>query len=516
MHFPKGITILFLSALCIKQTALAQAPGMHWQKCLGGTGYDQVTGIAQADDDGYALSIGSFDFKAMKLHPDGSIEWQKTYGGSAEDIAYSIKTIPDHGYIVVGYTKSTNGDVVDNHGGSDMWVMRLNIFGDILWKKCYGGTGDEQGRYVSVDPKGGYILAGLTTSYDGDVVGRKVKTTDPDCDVWVVKLDDTGRIVWQKTFGGSASDAANCIRCTKDGGYILSGDTYSGDGDVTRFHYSSEATCDAWVIRLNPAGDTLWEKAYGGSANDIGTSIQQTSDGGFILGGITSSIDGDVKGNNGDDDGWVVKLTNLGNIDWQKCIGGNNGDGIYDIDVTYDDWYIAAGVEGSTNVKGNHGGYDFFITKMVDKGNVLWQKCLGGTNHDYGSCMTQTRDKGFIMGGWTMSNDGDVSGNHGGHYDTWVVKLEPDTVKAPVVGIPGVNEVNEIAIAPNPSTGIFSIQTPFSTGTLRIYNYLGALSYSSSITGATSHIDITTLPQGIYTIQVTNNDHTISSKLVKY
>jgi len=507
---------LFAGVVLMQQFALAQAPGMLWQNCMGGTGYDQVTAIQQADDGGYACAIGSFDFKVVKLTPGGSIDWQKTYGGSDADVAYSIKTIPDHGYIVTGYTKSVNVDVTGNHGGADMWVLRIDILGNILWEKCYGGSGDEQGRSVAVDPTGGFIIAGLTTSYDGDVKGRVVKTTAPDCDLWVVKIDDTGRIVWQRSYGGSMSDAANCIRCTNDKGYIVIGDTYSNDGDVKHFHRSADTTSDMWAIKLNAAGDTVWERAMGGTGNETGSAIQQTIDGGYIAGGITGSVNGDVSGNHGDDDGWIVKLLPNGIIDWQKCIGGNNGDGIYDIDVTPDGWYVAAGVESSTNVTGNHGGYDFWITKLAYKGTIVWQKCLGGSNHDYGSCMAQSRDKGFVMGGWTMSNDGDVSGNHGGHYDTWVVKMDPDTMKVPPLNINNPYQATTVSLSPNPSTGVFKLQTPFNSGHITIYDLTGISIYESNITDQNSVIDIRNFAAGVYMLRINNNTTSDNYKLVKY
>ncbi len=196
------------------------------------------------------------------------------------------------GCIVVGYTESNNEDVSGNHGDKDAWVLKLSSIGSIQWKKCYGGSQWEEASTIHQTNDGGYIFAGLAQSLDGDVSG-----VHGDLDYWVVKLDSTGTIVWQKAFGGSGEDTATEIRQTLDGGYIVAGKTDSEDGDVIGNHGSD----DYWVVKLNGGGAIEWTKALGGNSADVAEDIWQTVDGGYILVGyaLKSSNTGDVTGHHG-------------------------------------------------------------------------------------------------------------------------------------------------------------------------------------------------------------------------
>ena len=231
-----------------------------------------------------------------------SITWQKCIGGNNSDIGLSIQQTSDGGYISSGFTNSNNGDVSGNHGSRDAWIIKLSNIGIIQWQKCLGGSLLESSLTVHQTSDGGYILSGgYTNSVDGDVSGNH-----GSYDVWVVKLNSLGVIEWQKCLGGSSNEYSKYIQQTSDGGYILSGKTNSVDGDV----YNNHGSDDAWILKLNSLGVIQWQKCLGGISDESGESIQQTSDGGFILSGYTNSVDGDVSGNHGSNDVWVVKLSN--------------------------------------------------------------------------------------------------------------------------------------------------------------------------------------------------------------
>ena len=228
-------------------------------------------------------------------------------------------------------------------------------------------------------------------------------------------------IEWQKCLGGTSWDYAKSIQQTSGGGFIVAGETWSNDGDVSGNH----GIVDSWIVKLNSSGDIIWQKCFGGTDDDVAFSIQQTSDGGFIVAGYTSSNDGDVSGNHGGGDYWVVKLDSSGTIQWQKCLGGTDNDEAKSIQQTSDGGYIVAGETWSNDgdVSGNHGNSDYWVVKLNSSGDIEWQKCLGGTVKDIAKTIQQTSDGGFIVAGYTNSNDGDVSGIHGDYYDFWVVKL---------------------------------------------------------------------------------------------
>ena len=348
-----------------------------------------------------------------------SIVWQKCLGGSGYDRANSIQQTSDGGFIVAGVTKSNDGDVSGNHGGADFWVVKLNSSGDIVWQKCLGGSGYDVATSIQQTSDGGFIVTGVTKSNDGDVSAHHGSTFYSD--YWVVKLNSFGDIVWHKCLGGSRGDIPYPIQQTSDGGFIVAGIAMYNNVDVSGNHGNS----DFWVVKLDSSGRIDWQKCYGGSDLDDAYSIQQTSDGGFIVAGATWSNDDDVSGNHGNYDYWVVKLNSAGNIEWQKCFGGSDRDIAYSIQQTSDGGFIVAGMTESNNgdVSGKHGSWDYWVVKLDSSGDIVWQKCLGGSNRDGALSIQQTSDGGFIVAGMTESNDGDVSGNHG-RMDYWVVKLD--------------------------------------------------------------------------------------------
>ena len=201
-----------------------------------------------------------------------------------------------------GYSYSSDGDVTGNHGGQDYWVVKLTSTGAIEWEKSLGGTGDDWSTGIQQTSDSGFVVGGKTTSHDGDVTENHGAW-----DFWIVKLTSTGAIQWQKSTGGSDWDRAEAVQQTRDGGYIMPGYSLSNDDDVTG-HHGSAGSSDCWVVKLTREGNLQWEKSLGGSNNDYENSAQQTSDGGYILAGVTSSTDGDVTLNHGYYDFWIVKL----------------------------------------------------------------------------------------------------------------------------------------------------------------------------------------------------------------
>jgi hypothetical protein len=367
------------------------------------------------------------------------IQWQKCLGGSSGDGAASIKMTADGGYILVAGTDSNDGDVTGHHGYGDIWIVKLSQTGVIQWQKCLGGSGDDHPVSIQQTTDGGYIVLGTTTSNDGDVSGWHAAydfSGWPLGDYWVVKLNNAGAIQWQKCLGGSQEETfvTPTIQQTTDGGYILIGATRSNDGDVSGWHPGFDLNgpvTDVWVVKLNSAGAIEWQKCLGGSGMDVGNSIYQTPDGGYILTASTGSNNGDVSGWHPGfhpwapwPDGWVVKLDNVGAILWQKCLGGSGADDVYSIQSTIDGGYIIVGYTGSNDgdVTSYHGSNDIWVVKLSQTGVIQWQKCLGGSSYEWGAFIQQTTDGGYIVLGTTTSNDGDVSGNHGG-YDIWLVKM---------------------------------------------------------------------------------------------
>ncbi|MFC5411959.1 hypothetical protein ACFPMF_21725 [Larkinella bovis] len=307
---------------------------------------------------------------SLAVSPAQLMDWQKTFGGTEFDNGYSIKPTTDGGYVVAGDTKSNDGNVSGNHGDNDVWVVKLNAFGNIVWQKALGGTGYDFASAILQTSDRGFVVAATSYSNDGDVRGSHGQS-----DFWIVKLNSSGDIVWQKTFGGSGSEFANAITATADGGFVVAGLTTSTDGDVHGNHGRS----DMWVLRLNSSGGIVWQKTLGGSSDDGATSITASADGGFVVAGQTGSNDGDVSGNHGgQSDAWVVKVSSSGVVVWQRALGGSDahGDRATGIIATTDNLYMVAGTTSSNDgdVYFNHGGQDAWVIQLNDRGNCIGRK----------------------------------------------------------------------------------------------------------------------------------------------
>ncbi|MCB9365326.1 MAG: T9SS type A sorting domain-containing protein [Flavobacteriales bacterium] len=403
-------------------------PIIKWEKSIGGVGSgDFAHSIQQTADGGFIVagvsthdtifSNGDQDMWIVKLTNTGAVTWEKYLGGTSMDVAHSIQQTADGGYIVAGFSYSNDEDITGNNGGSDMWIVKLTSTGTITWEKSLGGTDYDFAQSIQQTTDGGYIVAGDSPSIDGDVTGN-----NGGKDMWIVKLTSTGTITWEKSLGGTSNDYAQSIQQTVDGGYIVAGYSSSIDGDVT----GNNGDCDMWIVKLTSTGTITWEKSLGGTADDRASSIQQTVDGGYIVTGYSSSFDGDVSGSNGGSDMWIVKLTSTGTITWEKSLGGAAEDRAFSIQQTTDGGYIVAGASFSIDgdVTGNNGGRDMWIVKLTSTGTITWEKSLGGTADDRASSIQQTTDGGYIVAGDSYSNDGDVTDHHPSYgADYWVVKL---------------------------------------------------------------------------------------------
>jgi len=346
-----------------------------------------------------------------------SVEWYKCIGSGWADNAHAIDTTSDGGYIIVGHANGNGGDVSGYHGNNpeiaDIWIVKLSSTGTIQWQKCLGGTNIDFSSTVHQTPDGGYIVGGSSTSTDGDALGN---SGNHDC--WILKLTSAGSIEWQKTFGGSGSfETINDLQLTSDGGYIATGVSNSPDGMVVGNH----GGLDIWVIKLSANGTLLWQKNIGGSSDDRGYSIEICLDGGYLVTGSTASNNGDISGNHGNVDFFVAKLASNGTIQWSKCLGGSLADQGHRAKQSPDGSYILIGLTNSNdgNVSGNHGAVDIWVVKLDASGNLIWQKCYGSSLFDYGSSIVLS-GTGYVIAAYGEAVDGDVSCRD---QDYWLFKI---------------------------------------------------------------------------------------------
>jgi gliding motility-associated-like protein len=371
---------------------------------------------------------GDTDGWIIKMDQTGVIQWKKMIGGTKWEDIRTIKEVQDGEYIIAGHSYSNDGNLTENYGGaSDALVVKLDQFGNVEWLKSLGGSGEDVIISIEVTLDGGYICVGYTGSNDIDVFGNH-----GDYDIWVVKLSNSGNIQWQKCIGGTERDAGWSITPSPDGGYVFTGHTKSTDGDIVFNH----GEYDILVGKMNADGNIQWIKTMGGSLTEWSLGIVPALDGGYVIAGYAFSNNGDVTTNYGQNDFWIIKISTQGNIQWQKSYGGSDYDDPYSIDQTSDGGYVIAGrtISGNGDVLFNNGGNDYWILKLDSKGNILWEKSLGGTRQDVAHSIKATSDGGYIIAGTSYSNDGDVTTNRG-QSDAWIVKLGICTLNTP--GIQG-------------------------------------------------------------------------------
>jgi len=347
-----------------------------WHKTFGGKEYDQANYVQQTADGGYIVAGWSYSFDSgghdayiLKLNSKGEVEWQKAFGGESSDGANSIQQTKDGGYIVAGWTNSFGS------GGHDVYILKLNAKGEVEWQKTFGGWFDDVANSIQQTTDGGYIVAGWTSS-----------SGSGGADVYILKLNSKGEVQWQETFGEKyVNDEANSIQQTADGGYIIAGWTASfGSGWQ-----------DVYILKLDSKGDLEWEKTFGGEGSDEANSIQQTTEGGYIVAGRTVSL------GSGGKDIYILKLNSKGEAEWEKTFGGEGSDEANSIQQTTEGGYIVAG----WTVSLGSGGKDVCILKLNSKGEAEWQKTFGGEYGDGASSVQQTTDGGYIVAGWTYSSD---------------------------------------------------------------------------------------------------------------
>jgi hypothetical protein len=351
----------------------------YWAMTYGGSQLDAAYAIQQTTDGGYIVAAstnssgaGADDFWVFKLNSTGGVVWSNTYGGTSYDDPTCIQQTTDGGYIVAGTTYSFSG-----LGAPSAWILKLDSNGGIIWENMYGGSGfDEINSIQQNTTDGSYIVAGTTNS------GL------PGYEAWVMKLSSTGSVVWSNTYGtGKYDDTAYSVGIA-NGSYVVAGSTNQFD---------SGGYDHAWVMKLNSTGGVIWQNTYGGSGNDEAYSVQQTTDGGYIVAGSTNSTN-----SAGYDDFWVFKLNSTGGVAWSYTYSDTNYDDAYSIQQTTDGGYIVGGTTYSIST----GLGSFWLLKLNQEGIVDWQNTYGGSNDNElinSGCVQQTSDGGYIAAGTTDS-----------------------------------------------------------------------------------------------------------------
>jgi len=515
------LTLIFL--LGISMTSTSQ---VTFQKTFdlygGGNGYN----FLETADGGYCAvgstgAFGSSDVFLLKTDADGDTLWTRIFGGPGDDIGWMFNETADSGFIITGFATNMGAGV------EDVYLVRTDSNGDTLWTKNYGGTANDRGNSVEQTNDGGFIITGYTASFGAG-----------GSDLWLIKTDANGDTTWTKTYGGVGSDAGTSVKQTGDGGYIVTGVTSSfGSGND-----------DLLLMKTNSTGDTLWQKALGGTDNDYGYSVHQTADGGYIVLGYTNSFGA------GNDDMYLVKTDSAGDVLWSKTYGGAVVDRGRFLHQTTDGGYIFTGWTYSFGM----GNADIFYIKTDANGDTLWTKAIGGAPQDNARSVMQTSDGGYIISGGSDSfNSGtydlfliktDSSGNSGCNHSSPPTVVSSPTTQAvsiaisvsahfPVITSPstildhgaavtvlctgvGIKEMpasESFSMYPNPSSGDFviSFNHTLTSGTLEVVNAIGQKIFSERISHASEmKISLENVYSGIYFVRLVDGVNNYSRKII--
>jgi hypothetical protein len=388
LAWPLVLPAVILALLAWPLAAAAEVPDTLWTRTYGGTNIDIGHSVQQTADGGFVIggytrSYGTMSGRnalLVKVDTDGESAWIEAYGGDDDDEGYAVRQTADGGYILAGHTKSFGG------GDTDVLLIKTDAEGALDWQRTYGGANDDEGYAVLQTSDFGYLVAGVTSSSGA---GSR--------DVWLIRTDAQGIEKWNRTHGGLSSDGAWSVAPTADGGFIVAGWTYSnGPGYLG----------NAWLLKTDGQGIEEWNRAFGGSDVDRAYSVQQTTDGGYILAGYTDSFGAGLY------DMLLIKADSLGNQEWLETFGGSGRDYAQAVEQTADGGYILAGYTLSYGA----GGDDVWLVKTDADGDAQWDQTYGGSASDVAYSVTQTTDGGFIVTGHTLSYGA-------GLHDVWLIRL---------------------------------------------------------------------------------------------
>lgn len=422
-----------IAVLLLVSNLFAQAPDTLWTKTYGGTSNDKGYSVQLTSDGGYIIAgctgsfgVGAYDVYLLKTDEYGDTMWTRTFGGISSEIGNSVQQTTDGGYIIAGWTNSWG------IGEKDIYLIKTNENGNILWQKTYGGANDEEGHSVQQTSDGGYIVTGYTQSFGAG-----------GTDVYLIKTNSNGDTIWTRTFGGSDNDQGRSVQQTSDGGYIVVGWRW----------VSSSQDEDVYLIKTDANGNFPWEKTYGFINWDYGYSVKETSDGGYIIVG-TYNWGGYY---------WfyLIKTDLFGNMQWEKTYGEWQDDlRAYSVQQTSDNGYI---VVGYTKPYGA-GDEDVYLIKTNTNGDSLWSKKYGGAGSDYGYSVQLTSDGGYIITGYIYS----FSKNS---FDVYLIKTATDPT--------GINEewvkkpnllLTKAKVYPTPFRNALIIESP---SKVKVYDITG-------------------------------------------
>ena len=368
--------------------AVAAGP-CRWGRTFGGAAEDRAYGLVHLPDGGWLLAGNSregpglsFDAWLLRLDQRGRSLWERRFGGPDTDQVFAAAPTRDGGVVLAGHTRSQGA------GESDLWLFRLDARGNLLWERVLGGGANERARSIIAAREGGFLVSGFTASQGAG-----------DRDAWILRLDAAGQLLWEQVLGGSGDDGAFHASPHPEGGFAVVG------------YRSSDAGYDLWVLRLDEAGDKLWSRSFDRSVFEAATAVAALPDGGLVVAGVTGIPD------SLQDNVWLAGLDREGTVRWERVLGGPARDNAWAITPRAAGGVIVAAATSSQGA----GSADAWLIAVDALGDIVWERVVGGPKWDKPLALSRGVDGGLVIAGTTTTNGA-------GYEDYWVFELAiPDT-----------------------------------------------------------------------------------------
>lgn len=365
------------------------------------------------------------DYWLLKFDAEGNLQWNKTYGGSKDDRGQSLVQTIDGGFALTGYAMSDDGDGTVNNGFHDNWILKLDAAGTIEWEKSFGFSGHDHSYDILQTQDGGFFFTGFlditSARADGNTEKSNTLTRHGVGEFWGTKINNVGDLQWRGYFGGTNNDRSHAVVQAEDGGFVMAGFTESDDFDIS----DTQGSYDFWMVKVDDKGNMAWERSFGGSGIEISYDIAKTDDGGYVVAGNTFSTDGDISKSKGESDFWLIKVNDVGSLVWERSFGGTQFDAAQAVIQSKDGGFIVAGNSKSKDIdaSSNNGENDIWIVKTDPDGNLVWQKSFGGSAIDFGFDVIENSEGGILVVGETSSTDFTSITSKGGS-DLVVIKIK--------------------------------------------------------------------------------------------
>jgi hypothetical protein len=543
----KILTLLTFTSICLAFTTNAQSPTWPWAKSTGGSGTDFGHGI-YTDASGNAFvtggynssgiafgtstftNTGGYDFFITKYNVGGTVLWSQTATGASNDIGYAVTGDANGNIYVVGSSNSatlTFGTTILHLAGyDDIFVVKYDASGNVLWAKSAGGSANDVGQGISVDGAGNVYITGYFESTSMTIGSSTISNTGTD-NIFIAKYDASGTPVWAKKAGASGSDRANGLATDAAGNSYITGSFNSPTCTFGAVGLSNSGGLDMFLTKYDASGNVKWARKSVGVSNEVGFNVSLDAYGlphlignynssTMTLGSITLTLAGY-------DDPFVAKYDTAGTILWAKTAGGNQNDIGESIGVDADGSTLIAGYFaspsmsfGSTSIT-NIGTNNIFVAKYDVAGNFLWAKSAGGTGDDHANAIgVNWHGEAYITGSFTSTSCviGGSNLNTIGGEDMFIAKMGTAT---------GILEAHQIAaffsIAPNPNNGVFNLSLKDAAGKeeitlVTVSDILGRELHTLSFSGPSLQLDLSEVPNGVYFVTVKNNGQTASLKML--